>query len=101
MAALTSASSSIYTDHVIEIHVINNICLHELIHSVYICKLYKHYGHNHYTHLCSTHRCTYNTYPLSNTTYNMSLKSNTSVPLKSIMALRAGRVGKVESVKVL
>ena len=31
----------------------------------------------------------------------MSLKSNTSVPLKSIMALRAGRVGKVGSVKVL
>ena len=34
-------------------------------------------------------------------TYNMSLKSNTSVPLKSIMALRAGRVGKVGYVKVL
>ena len=36
MAALTSASSSIYTDHVVDVHrVINNICLHELIHSVY------------------------------------------------------------------
>ena len=40
-------------------------------------------------------------YPLSNTTYNMSLKSNTGVPLKSIMALRSGRVWKVGSVKVL
>ena len=100
MATLTSASSSIYTDHVIEIHVINNICLHELIHSVYICKLhvYVHYVIT-ITHLCSTNRCTCNTYPLSNTTYNMSLISNTSVPLKSIMALRADREGKVGSVK--